>query len=147
MYNKDIPTLHNLGSTYISIKMYYESEDVYKQLIKLNENDDLAYGNLGWVYYCVGKYDKSIIYSNKAIQLDEDAYYAMFNIALATLRMGKFDESKELYKKYVKLCLERNQKISKGTKQDLMNLIDENILVEESNYIIKNILGSEVSDE
>jgi hypothetical protein len=90
----------------------------------------------------MGAFEKCIEYSKKTIELNDRAAYAMFNIALATLRLGKVDEAKELYVSYRDYCRENGINIPDGAVQDLKDVRDQNLHVEEVNFILDEILPS-----
>jgi tetratricopeptide (TPR) repeat protein len=85
-------------------------------------------------------FEKCIVYSKRAIKINDEAYYAKFNIALATLRKGKITKANELYKQYYSDSINDIDKIEAAIS-DLKDLIEKNIMVEESKFIIENILN------
>ena len=145
-YDKSVSSQPNFKFAYVDMGLCYnfmkknnEAKDALLKAIKIDSTYSIALGNLGWIYYCLGDFNKCILYSGRAIHYRADSYYAMFNIALATLRLGKFEESKLLYKQYVNIVRKSGEKVSEGAKDDLNDLIKQNIMVDQAGYILKNI--------
>lgn len=126
--------------TLSQMNRYEEALVACKEALLLDSLYTSALGSMGWYYYCLDDFEKCIFYSEKAVKTDSSAFYAMFNIALSYLRLGKTNEAKQLYAMYTKTNLQQKKKISDGVFEDLENLIKKNILVEESRFIIDNIL-------
>jgi tetratricopeptide (TPR) repeat protein len=126
--------------SYGALNQSKEAIETYQQIIEIDTKYSVAYGNIGWENYMLGNYEQAIEFSEKAIALDNRASYAMFNIALATLRLGKIEEAKRLYVQYKAYCNEKNITIAKGVKDDLIAIRDQNLYVEEVNFILDEIL-------
>ena len=134
-----------MGLSYGQLGDHLLEIETFRKAVEIDSTYESALGNLGWAYYCVDNYDSCIYFSAKAVQHDENAFYAMFNIALSKLRQGKFDESKVLYREYLDLYHKAegvDAEISGGPEgaiQDLKDLLEKGIMVNEVNYILKNL--------
>lgn len=131
------------GLSYGALNLSHEAIIAYKNVIEIDPEYSLAYGNTGWEYYRLGAFEKCIEFSEKAVELYERATYAMFNIALANLRLGKIAEAKALYIKYRDFCQANDLEISQGVIQDLWDVRDQQLMVEDVNFILSEILESE----
>jgi tetratricopeptide (TPR) repeat protein len=145
---KAIEILPESKYAFVSLNLCYEKLNKFKEAIEagkkavaIDSTYQSALGNLGWTYYRAGEYNLCIDYSYRALKYDKTATYAMFNIALATLRKGEFEKAKSLYSKFIKECKDNGYKVNDGVITDLNDLIDQKVMVNESNFIIKNILG------
>ena len=136
---KSTRSYFNLGLNFSRMKDYNSSIMSYQKILTIDSLDYSAWGNIGWSYYCLGEFEKCIENSEKAISIDESAVYAMFNICISTLRLGEFEKSKKLYIDYLTLCKEKNYKVNEGSRTDLFDLIEKNILITESKFILDTI--------
>lgn len=67
----DIPTLTNIGDTYIDLKDYNKGVFYLKkaaELNELNEGTDIIYNDLGWAFHMSGKYFEALESYNIAIE-------------------------------------------------------------------------------
>lgn len=124
---------------HVQLEEYPKAIVEFKKSLELEPEFDIALGNLGWAYYCIEELEQCVYYSKKAISLNPDAFYAKFNLALAKLRLGEIDEAKRLYSKYYEESVQKEIDLN-GAISDLEDLKSRNILVEESSFILKEIL-------
>ena len=73
-------SLFNLGMAYINNKMYKESIETFKKLLKLNHNNANANNNLGISYGGIKDWDNGIKYCQIAIDLNLDFQLAKNNL-------------------------------------------------------------------
>ncbi|MPQ45567.1 tetratricopeptide repeat protein [Marinifilum sp. N1E240] len=143
LYPKNIYNRLARAEYFIEIKDYKAAKIDLLAAKKIDPKNSSAIGNLGWTYYCLNQFEDCIELSAIAISMDENAYYAKFNQALATLRLGKTNEAYELYLRYYDEASKKKVDID-GAIQDLNDLIDKNILVSESRYILQEILKAKL---
>ncbi|MCF3606714.1 tetratricopeptide repeat protein [Planktothrix agardhii 1033] len=82
---------------------YSQAETIFRQVIRINPQDAIAYKDLGNALYYQGKLEEAITYYQKAIQLDPKYAIAYYGMGIALYDQGKLDEAITNYQKAIQL--------------------------------------------
>lgn len=92
------------GYVLIQLKRFKEAKELYLELIKLNEVEDMAYVSLANVLHKLGEDEDAIMYHLKAIELDASYAPHYYNYGNTLYDMGKKEEALKAYKQALKLA-------------------------------------------
>ena len=79
--------------SYKALLEYKKSEDLFKEIIKRNQNYINAYVNLGNLKRDLNKFEEAIVLYQKALTINEKNPIVLYSLALAYQGLGKFDEA------------------------------------------------------
>ena len=82
---------------------YSQAETIFRQVIRINPQDAIAYNNLGNALSDQGKLEEAITNYQKAIQLDPKDASAYNNLGIALSDQGKLEEAITNYQKAIQL--------------------------------------------
>jgi len=99
--NKELLLKH--GYALINLNRLNDAKEVYEKIIKLDPNEDLAYGSLANVLHKLGDSSRAIEYHKKAISLDSTYAPHYFNYANTLYDIGNLKEALENYKRAYEL--------------------------------------------
>ncbi len=92
-----------LGDVYREKKDFDKGIDLYKGMLKADENDPEALNNLIVLYRAAGSYDKAHAASTKLLSRDPDNVTALTNLSLVYYEQEKFPLSKVIAARSLKL--------------------------------------------
>ena len=85
--------------SYFQIRHWENSTTVFKNAVKVTDNNWLAYNNLGLALMRKGKSNDAVLNYKKALQIKPNYLIALDNIGLALYRLEKFEEALFYYSK------------------------------------------------
>ena len=89
--------------SYFQIRHWENSTAVFKNAVKVTENNWLAYNNLGLALMREGKLNDAVLNYKKALQIRPDYLTALDNIGIALHQLGRFEEALFYYSKALKI--------------------------------------------
>ncbi|MCD4792213.1 MAG: tetratricopeptide repeat protein [Bacteroidales bacterium] len=85
-------------------KRFNEAKEYYYEIIKMDNNNLIAFSNLGDIFNVVlNKYDKALFYYNKALKINPNSSDVNNNIGTIYLREGKQSKALEYYEKSISI--------------------------------------------
>ena len=82
MANKDAEHFINLAQEHVDSGKYEEAVDAYKQAIKIDQGNEVAYYKLGTTYRSAGKMQESVDALNQATKIKTDFAEAHYELGL-----------------------------------------------------------------
>ena len=89
--------------SYFQIRHWENSTAVFKNAVKVTDNNWLAYNNLGLALMRDGELNDAVLNYKKALQIRPDYLIALDNIGLALYRLEKFEKALFYYSKALKI--------------------------------------------
>jgi tetratricopeptide (TPR) repeat protein len=99
--NPDI--LRRIGVTHMNMSSFLEAKKVYRELIEIEPDDDLAHSSLANALHKLGENEEAIKHHKISIELDSDYAPNYFNYANTLYDLKMLDKASELYKKAYEL--------------------------------------------
>ncbi len=111
--NQEVLLKH--GYVLVQLERLDEAKEVYEELLKLNEQEDMAHVSLANILHKLGDNEKAKIHHLRAIELDKSYAPHYFNYANTLYDLGEKEAALEQYKKAYKLdrSLEEAEKMIK----------------------------------
>ena len=104
----------NLGLAYFKQKNHDKAELAFRQAIKLNSNDAIAYNHLGIIKRLQGEFDSARKTYQKAIQIDNKYASAHLNLGiLYDIYLQDLEKALQQYKKYQALTSAESNSVGK----------------------------------
>ncbi|MBD2481227.1 tetratricopeptide repeat protein [Planktothrix sp. FACHB-1365] len=100
---QSVEELFRQGNTAQDAGNYSQAETIFRQVIRINPQDVIAYKDLGNALYKQGKLEEAITYYQKAIQLDPKYAPAYNNLGNVLSGQGKLEEAIINYQKAIQL--------------------------------------------
>ena len=100
---KDADYFINLAQECLDSGKYEEAVDTYKQAIKVNPDDAVAYNKLGIAYRSAGKMQESLEALKQAIKIKSDYAEAHYELGLTYRSSFKNQEALDSYIKAVRI--------------------------------------------
>jgi len=109
--NQDVLLQH--GFVLLMLARLEEAKEVYKNLLSLNENEDMAQVALANILHKLGEEERAKVHHLKAIELDKNYAPHYFNYANTLYDLGEKEEALKYYKSAYELdkSLEEAQKM------------------------------------
>jgi tetratricopeptide (TPR) repeat protein len=98
-----ISTLNCYGVFLASVHRTKEAEKIFKEAVKLDSSDVLAFVNLGNLYFHRGKIPEARKYYLKSVSLDPENPRAHYNLGLLYYEQGRFQDARNEFAKTVEL--------------------------------------------
>ncbi len=95
--------LLKLGYVLIKLERFKEAKEVYKELLELNEQEDMAHSSLANVLHKLGEDEEAKRHHLRAIELDSSYAPHYFNYANTLYDLGEKESALEQYKKAYEL--------------------------------------------
>ena len=89
--------------SYFQIKHWGNSTAVFKNAVKVTDNNWLAYNNLGLALMRDGKSNDAVFYFKKTLQIRPNFLKTLDNLGIALYRLEKFEEALFYYSKALKI--------------------------------------------
>jgi len=103
----------NLGLAYFSLQQTDLAEQAFRQAIKLNPDDAVAYNHLGILQRHKGRFQEALNQYQRAIEIDADYAPAHLNLGiLFDLYLQDLEKALQQYQKYQVLNNEDNPQVS-----------------------------------
>jgi tetratricopeptide (TPR) repeat protein len=91
------------GFVLINLNKLEEAKEVYKKILSLKPDEDIAVVSLANIYHKLGENELSLKYHKRAIELDPEYAPHYFNYANTLYYIGQKDKALENYKKAYEL--------------------------------------------
>ncbi len=101
--SQDVDQLFQQGNAAYKQGDFSEVESIFRQVIKIDPNNAVAYNNLGIALRQQGKLEEAIASYQKAIELDPNYADVYINLGLALSDQGKLDSAIANYQKALSL--------------------------------------------
>jgi len=100
---QSVEELFRQGNAAQAAGNYSQAETIFRQVIRINPQDALAYYNLGTALYDQGKLEEAITYYQKAIQLNAKFAGTYIVLGAALYKQGKLEEAIAYYRQAIQL--------------------------------------------
>ncbi len=94
---------YNIGYCYDELGNFSKSVEAYKQVIRINPNNNEAHNNLGIAYGELGLYKDAIESFKQAIRIDPDDDVNHYNLGYAYGELGNYTKAIEFYKQAIRI--------------------------------------------
>jgi len=100
---ENVELLLQYGFILISLNRLDEAKEIYLEILKLNENEDIAHASLGNIYHKLDENELSLHHHRKSIEIDDQYAPHYFNYANTLYDLSQKEQALAYYKKAYEL--------------------------------------------
>ena len=131
-----------LGKCYLNIHKQEKAEELFKEVINLNQNDEYARLELGKLYTKQGKEKEAEKLFKEYIELDQKGQHPRLELGKLYVKQGKEKEAENLFKE----CIELDQK-GLHSRLELGKLYAKQGKEKEAEELFKKVINLNQKDE